>query len=444
MRFAASSVKESKTFVDYGIGFRAVVGGSVGFSSASSFSHPEVEQAIAYAIAAAKAKQPDPDFSGLPQPTKITRLKFPFDKSLLAASEDELTELGFEPLSRALDASQGSLDVSGATSFVFEKAAIKSSTGVDCLDESTFMYSYVTAEDRSTEQESSGIGWRLSRFLKGFDAGQAGEEAVRNTLQKAKPGKITPGKYDVVFGHYAVTDLVEHILSYAVNLASLDAGITYFGDKLGKSVAVDDFSILDDGTLENSLAAKQCDDEGTATHKTPLIEDGVLTNYLSDDYYAKKMSKKLKKNFSSTGNAFRFDAIPGRRYDDTPAIYPTNLVIKPGKLDEDELFGGIKRGIYVGRTWYTYPINPVQGDFTCTNRSNTFLIENGEIAAALPANSFRINDNLPRLLHQITGIGKETKAVTVWGGSSAVVAPQIKMSGVNVIYSKGAAMGAGQ
>src|SRR3989338_3150227 len=105
VRFAASSVKESKTFVDYGIGFRAVVGGSVGFSSASSFSHPEVEQAIAYAIAAAKAKQPDPDFSGLPQPTKITRLKFPFDKSLLAASEDELTELGFEPLSRALDAS---------------------------------------------------------------------------------------------------------------------------------------------------------------------------------------------------------------------------------------------------------------------------------------------------------------------------------------------------
>ncbi len=443
VRFAASSVKESKTFADYGIGIRAAVGGSVGFSSSSSLSRPDIARTIDYAIAASRAKRPDPDFSGLPQPTKAAKLKFQFDKSLLSSGEDELTELGSEPLLRALDSSGGRLDVSGATSFVYEKAAIRSSTGVDCSDESTFMYSYVTAEDRSTEHESSGIGWSLSRFLKGFDAGGAGEEAVRNALQKARPGKITPGKYDVVFGHYAVTDLVEHVLSYAVSLASVDAGITYLGDKMGKSVAVEDFSILDDGTLENSLAAKQCDDEGTATHKTPIIEDGVLVNYLSDDYYAKKMSKKLKKNFSSTGNAFRFDAIPGRRYDDLPAICPTNLVIKPGTLDEGELFGGIKRGIYVGRTWYTYPINPVQGDFTCTNRSNTFLIENGEIVAALPANSFRINDNLPRLLRQITGIGKDTKAVTVWGGSSAVVAPRIKMSGVNVIYSKGAAMGAG-
>ena len=83
----------------------------------------------------------------------------------------------------------------------------------------------------------------------------------------------------------------------------------------------------------------------------------------------------------------------------------------------------------------------MEGDFTCTNRSNTFLIENGEITGALPANSFRINDNLPRLLKKIKGIGKETKAVTVWAGASAVYAPKIRMEGVNVTYSKGAVLG---
>ena len=442
VRFARNRLLESKTFGDFGIGIRIIVNGSTGFSSTSGFGKTEIEKAADAAQSAANAKAPDGDYHGLPQPLGQTRLEKPFDPLIRDLGAEEMTQIGASSLEIAKSIG-GKLDVSGSTTFVYEKAVIKNSAGVDCTDESSFAYGSVTAEDRRGPHENSGIGWSIARFLSDFRPEKAGREAVENASVKLKDAKISAGEYDVVFGNYAVTDLAEHILSYAISLPSLDAGITYFWGKLGKKVAAEDFSLVDDGTLEGSLAAKQNDDEGTPTQRTPIIEGGTLTNLISDDYYAKKMSRKLKKYFESTGNAFRFEAVPGRRYDSLPSACPTNLIVAPGRMDDGEILSGIRKGIFVGRTWYTYPVNQTVGDFTCTNRSNTFLIENGEITAALPANSFRINDNLPRLLQRIEGIGKETKAVTVWGGSSAVYAPQVRMSKVRVVYSKEAAMGGG-
>ncbi len=443
VRFASSRLLESKMFLDSGIGIRVVLSGSVGFASSTGTSREAVLATIESAKKAARSKKPDPDFHGLPSPKKSHKMSSAFDPAIRDAGFDDLVVAGIHPLTFAKDISNGKAEISGASNFVYEFASIANSEGVDTSDESTFAFASVTAERADSDHEVSGMGWSLSRSLAKFDAKDAGQEAVNNAMMKMKTAKITPGKFDVVWGNYSITDLAENILSYAVSLASVDYGMSYFAGKLGTKVATDDFSLIDDGTLEGSLAAKQCDDEGLPTHRTPIIEKGVLSNFLSDDYSAKKVNAKSKgkTNYASTGNGFRFDATPGRRYDILPSIYPTNLVIKPGTHSDSELFEGIKRGIYVGRTWYTYPINPMEGDFTCTNRSNTFLIENGEITGALPANSFRINDNLPRLLKKIKGIGKETKAVTVWAGASAVYAPKIRMEGVNVTYSKGAVLG---
>lgn len=442
IRFACNHALEAKSFFDHGIGVRAVCNGSIGFASTTGTADKDVERMVGLAVCAAKAKAPDADFHGLPTPKK--QRKPSFDAAMRDADSAELSAIGIEALDAALSASNGKLIVSGSTNFAYDYALIKSSTGTDCCDEDTFAYSTVTAErGNDSSHEISGMGWALSHSLARFDAAKAGVDAAKNALVTSRTGKVKPGKYDVVFGEYSVTDITENILSYAVNLASVDYGMSYFGQKqIGKRVASEQFSIEDNGTLADGFATKACDDEGVPTQRTPLIENGVLKGFLCDDYYAKKVNHKSKgrTHFESTGNGFRFDAVPGRRYDLLPSIYPTNLVIKPGTLSDSELFAGIKRGIYVGRTWYTYPVNPVQGDFTCTNRSNTFLIENGEIAAALSPNAIRITDNLPRLLGRVEGVGREATAVNVWGGSSAVITPKLRFSGVTVSYSNGAAL----
>ena len=166
-----------------------------------------------------------------------------------------------------------------------------------------------------------------------------------------------------------------------------------------------------------------------------MIKDGVLRSFLCDTYYANKLSSMVRE-FDSTGNGFRFGPVPGRDYSVIPRIQATNLVIEAGEYSLDELIEGTKRGILVGRIWYTYPINPTVGEFSTTNRGDTFYIEDGEVRYPILPNSFRINDSLPRLLRQIVGVSEEQTQSVVWGGISSCISPHIKFKDVTVTYSK--------
>ena len=90
-------------------------------------------------------------------------------------------------------------------------------------------------------------------------------------------------------------------------------------------------------------------------------------------------------------------------------------------------------GIYVGRIWYTYPINgPRAGDFTCTVVADSYIIRNGRIAAPLAANVIRINDNIATFLNNVVGVTKDAKATIVWAADEVVYAPEVAVSGVRV------------
>ena len=90
----------------------------------------------------------------------------------------------------------------------------------------------------------------------------------------------------------------------------------------------------------------------------------------------------------------------------------------------------VKRGLLVGRLWYTYAVNPISGDFSCTARSGIALIRNGRITS--PAKPVRIMHNLPRLLMDVSGVGDDTRNVVQWASLSSV-APSIRVEGVPVM-----------
>ena len=87
----------------------------------------------------------------------------------------------------------------------------------------------------------------------------------------------------------------------------------------------------------------------------------------------------------------------------------------------DRLLARVRDGLYVGRIWYTYPINGLRaGDFTCTVVGDSFIIRDGRITAPLKANTLRINDNLTRL-HNLSRMvdGRMQEALVT--GDEAVV-----------------------
>ena len=73
------------------------------------------------------------------------------------------------------------------------------------------------------------------------------------------------------------------------------------------------------------------------------------------------------------GSPMGRDALP------IPTPLPHNLRVKESGTKKEEIIEETKKGLIVGRLWYTYPVNPERGDFSCTARSGIRIIENGKI-----------------------------------------------------------------
>src|SRR5205823_12413710 len=142
-----------------------------------------------------------------------------------------------------------------------------------------------------------------------------------------------------------------------------------FAGMLGKRVASDKCTVVDNGTMPSRRGSINVDDEGNATQNTVLIEKGILKGYLSD-----KLSAQLM-GIGNTGN--------GRResYEHYPMPRMTNTYMLSGEDSPDDIIKSVKRGVYA--------VNFGGGQVDITNgkfvfsASEAYLIENGQITAPL-------------------------------------------------------------
>jgi PmbA protein len=82
-------------------------------------------------------------------------------------------------------------------------------------------------------------------------------------------------------------------------------------------------------------------------------------------------------------------------------------------LSKDELFGGLKKSLYLTNTWYIRFQNYTKGDFSTMPRDGIFLVEKGKNKQSLK--DLRVSDNALSMLGNIAGISKERQHVHWWG-----------------------------
>jgi PmbA protein len=91
-----------------------------------------------------------------------------------------------------------------------------------------------------------------------------------------------------------------------------------------------------------------------------------------------------------------------------------------GGAAPDAMLRGVREGVYIGRIWYTYPINGQRaGDFTCTISGDSYLIRNGVLAAPLAPNALRINANIEQVFAHPIAVGNRAEPALVWGAPEA-------------------------
>jgi TldD protein len=131
------------------------------------------------------------------------------------------------------------------------------------------------------------------KFFEKYLAKASIEEKVAHAYDLAKTKPLGSGSCPVIFdGQASETlfhELVAHLLS-GTYIYKRESSV--FADKLGKSIMPQFVSINADSSIKNYFGSYDYDEEGVKSSKIPLIEDGILKNYLLDRVSAGMLGMK--------------------------------------------------------------------------------------------------------------------------------------------------------
>ncbi len=409
-----NTIKQAYASIDSGLGIRVVVGNNIGFSYTNKLDRKSIEEAVERAIKIARASEPDPYWKGLPEPsTTYPRPEGTFSLELSRIKLENIVEKAGILLDKLLEDKRITV-VWGTLTTSTWSIAVANSNGVYQVDHGTVAVVAAEVVARENGDVTPGIfEVDLSRTTFPNVEGLA-EKLREKAIKNLHPVKIDEIKLPVIMTNYAIESIFTYTFNQAIRGDNVVRGRSPYKDKLGEKVAVEELTIIDDGTLRNGLYTSIFDAEGIARRRTVIIEKGVLRNFIYDNYWAKRA------NTESTGNASRRD------YASTPVISPSNLVIEPGTFSEEEIVSDTRKGLLVDGLQGAHSSNPETGEFSVV-ATPAWYIDNGELK---PVRGIMLAGNIYELLNKITGMTKTTKQV------GTLKAPWIRFANVRVVVKK--------
>ena len=243
------------------------------------------------------------------------------------------------------------------------------------------------------EQGSSGGGGRFTYdyFSRADQALCYAREAVRQALVNLDAAEAPAGTMPVVLGPGWPGILLHEAIGHGLEGDFNRKGTSAFAGKLGKRVASEQCTVVDDGTIPDRRGSLNVDDEGTTTQKTVLIENGILKGYMQDTLNARLMG------VAPTGN--------GRResYAHLPMPRMTNTYMLAGKYDPREIIASVDRGLYAVN-FGGGQVDITSGKFVFS-ASEAYLIENGKITR--PVKGATLIGNGPDVLTRVSMVGND-------------------------------------
>lgn len=275
------------------------------------------------------------------------------------------------------------------------------------------------------EMGSGGGGGRFG--LAYFDDAQIGQyvdDAVKAALTNLEARPAPAGEMTVVLGSGWPGILLHEAIGHGLEGDFNRKGSSAFAGKIGQRVAARGVTVLDDGTIADRRGSLNVDDEGHASQRNVLIEDGILKGYIQDSLNARLMGVK------PTGN--------GRResYAHVPMPRMTNTYMLGGDKQPEEIVASIKKGLYA-TNFGGGQVDITSGKFVFS-ASEAFWVENGKIL--YPVKGATIVGSGPECLKKVSMIandmaldsgvgtcGKEGQSVPVGVGQ-----PTLRIDGLTV------------
>jgi TldD protein len=222
------------------------------------------------------------------------------------------------------------------------------------------------------------------------------DQAVNAALTNLESRPAPAGEMSVVLGPGWPGVLLHEAVGHGLEGDFNRKGSSTFAGRVGQRVAARGVTVLDDGTLADRRGSLNVDDEGHASQRNVLIEDGILKGYIQDAMNARLMRVK------PTGN--------GRResYAHVPMPRMTNTYMLGGDRTKDEIIASLERGLYAVN-FGGGQVDITSGKFVFS-ASEAFWVENGRIQ--YPVKGATLIGNGPEALTRVSLIGNDLQLDT--------------------------------
>jgi PmbA protein len=385
-------VETVKQAASKGLGLRIFKEQKLGFSYTSDFSPESLDDFTKKTVQLSLVAEPK-SWNGLPdlRGGKLKELDL-YDPSIAEIPNDKKIEMAkkVEKLTLAYD-KRITKSRGGSFSNSEREIILVNSKGVSHSHQTTsvgFSVGAIAGEGNSMQSGS----WRSSkRHFKDLDtiefvAGEAG----KRTVEKLGARPVSTQKAPVVFDREVAGGFWSGILT-AMDGDSVYKKTTFLTDYLGKQIAPEFITIVDDPLIPRHTSSTPVDGEGNPTMKNVLIEKGILKMYLYDSLTARKAGVKVNP-IVSRGGGFR-----GGGYNSLPSAGALNMVVLNGSENREKIISEIKNGFYVTGLRSRSGVSSTTGTFS--SGASGFWIENGEIA--FPVDGVTLGGNTLDMLMNI-------------------------------------------
>ena len=418
VRITDSSIAEVKQGTDDRYGVRLIHQNKIASVQSTT---DRLTESVDQAFEISKHVKPVKFWKGLPQKVNANKINKTFDKRLQDISAKNSEDMAQDMINSALDRHVSA--VTGSLNIVSEHFEIENTHGLQHADDATYIAGMINADSEESTIPVSGIGHCSARTITGFCSGtNIGKHAKEMCIGSINPVSVEPGLYQIIFEPYAIGELLSFVVAPNFNLKIFHEHKSCFSDKMNERIAPPYVNMSDDPHMPDKIGSKSVDDEGVKTQRKMLIKDGIIKGTFSNTFDA------YRANTTTSGNATRPGTPMGRSSEPIPDSATHNITIEPGNMTSDEMIKDVRCGLLIGRLWYTYPVNPIRGDFSCTARSGIRIIKNGKI---IPAKPVRIIHNIQRLLEKISGIGNNQTSILQWAARPSVT-PSVKVDSIPV------------
>ncbi len=388
-------VKSGSFSIDQGVGVRAVAGEKTAFAYSDDISEAALQDAARTVRTIAAA--------GQSKRVKVGTRPVVAGSRMLYAATDPIGTLDstqkvallekVERLARAKD--PRIVQVMAGLAAEYDVVLVARADGTRAADVRPLVRLSVTVIAEQNGRREVGSGGGGGRFGLGFfqDAviGSYVDQAVNAALTNLEGRAAPAGAMTVVLGPGWPGVLLHEAIGHGLEGDFNRKGSSAFSGRIGQRVAAKGVTVLDDGTLPDRRGSLNVDDEGHATQRTVLIEDGILKGYIQDTLNARLMGVK------PTGN--------GRResYAHLPMPRMTNTYMLAGNRSRDEIVASLKRGLYA-TNFGGGQVDITSGKFVFS-ASEAFWVENGKIQ--YPVRGATLIGSGPDCLTRVSMIGND-------------------------------------